>query len=69
MGAAACIKWQDGAVKQLSQDGDPDVAARRAAIDRSSAFCDSARVGRAALKPTFRALSLRKQKIDTFSQH
>jgi hypothetical protein len=67
--ATICIKRKDWTIEKLSKCSNARLAARWAAIDRGRIFGDGARVGRAAIKATFRALCLWEQTIDAFGQH
>jgi hypothetical protein len=67
--ATLCIKCKDGLVKELGERSDTCLTTRWAAINGRCALSDGTRVGRAAIKTTFCALCLRKQTVDTFSQH
>jgi hypothetical protein len=67
--ATIWIKCKDWTVEQLGERCNARFAARWTAIDWSRIFGDGARIRRAAIKTTFRALCLREQTIDAFGQH
>jgi hypothetical protein len=67
--ATLCIKRKNWTIEKLGESSNASIAAWWAAIDGSRILGDGARVWRAAIKTTFRALCLREQTIDAFGQH